>query len=1254
MNTNNLETKNNQLEDYVLKTDESDNGNLLSNNNQDVSHKDSSPKEEQVKFNSLSPTKLKDIDPIYKKAFDFAFSNDDIKNIAITGIYGAGKSTVWNSYVDQTKIDNIITVSLGAYNNANNDSNENNETFEVNRIERQLINQILSQINPDLIPLSKFAFKRNKNGKFICIIVLLFIMFFIGVILLLTRDAIFNIFEQSKPCYKILYLIVCSCFLIIPLSLLVFWLLKNDKLKVSKINFKGTEANFEIESKEETVLDRDIKEIVYLLDNAGASVLVFEDLDRYENINIFTKLRELNYLLNSFIKINGDNRVVRFVYMIKDGVFYSKDRTKFFDFIIPIVPIVDSNTSDNELMKLLKDTSFIPDSKVVTDISLYVDDMRLLKNIVNEYIIYSNIIPLSKLKLNKNKLFSLIVLKNVYPKEFDSLQNDEGFIIDVFNKINNNRIKIRNKLNKEISEIENHIIYLKEQKEKNIFDTMALMIPANVKTESTSFSWSELLKTWETNPEERKYIYYSNNSGYFVYDEFVKKFIFARDDAENTITKIKDSNEVNLNVEYQKINNKKEEISKINSYSYKQIISNLSQEDKDDVFMIDINNVQNHYFPLIRYLIVNGLLDETYYFYKGIFNVDKNVLLKQNDIVYYKSLLEEGKVDCLFEISTPSEIVNRLDEKDYSKTGIINKDIVRYCLNNCPERFDKIYNTVIKFNKFDDLLIIIDYFDIHLIKKMVKQIINYDTDSLVTLVHMSSIKGNDSFLNLLASIITCNEICRDETEAIISYFEENEGFCQNIIKKDFDTFIKNLNLCGIKFKSIEKTGLQKEQLYSIEKICAYELNISNVLYLLEKLNGHKIKYGELLKIIYEETSLIHTKEYIEDNFDVFVTKYINQRPNHERFDNGTKLLEKILLSTISIDERVTYAKNNDTLIEDFSKFVPIINDIDIISSLFEQNSIAFNNKNIKLYWENCKDYSIEFLSYLERHINRHNSKKIFENNNAICNSLIMNNSIDKNLFINMLPFCDKKVETIDTSMELERLHLLIKYNLIRKTNKNIELLYNNNMYNEIIHIIVSSGYDEQEEIVDYLLNLDIDGVLIYKLINANISLDATKNLIDCLGDNIMLNKIKKDREEIIKYVLLNYLTKNNIDYICDNLDTFKFKRDFVRVLDKNYNYETLDNENLNRGIMNLILTSDVSTEMKVAAIITKINNNTSAHEIENYINKVEEVKEISTVWKGKFPSVDNLYKEDLSEALIENNYVKERNGEERRIMALKK
>ena len=51
-----------------------------------------------TKFNSLTPDILEENKPVYTDALDYAFSNDDIRNIAITGVYGAGKSTVWNTY----------------------------------------------------------------------------------------------------------------------------------------------------------------------------------------------------------------------------------------------------------------------------------------------------------------------------------------------------------------------------------------------------------------------------------------------------------------------------------------------------------------------------------------------------------------------------------------------------------------------------------------------------------------------------------------------------------------------------------------------------------------------------------------------------------------------------------------------------------------------------------------------------------------------------------------------------------------------------------------------------------------------------------------------------------------------------------------------------------------------------------------------------------------------------------------------------
>ena len=156
---------------------------------------------------------------------------------------------------------------------------------------------------------------------------------------------------------------------------------RGNKFKISKITFKGAEANINDNNIDESVLDRDIKELVYLLRSSDSKIVVFEDLDRYDNASIYTKLRELNFLLNKYVKVNDEKETpIRFIYMLKDSLFYSKNRTKFFDFILPIVPVVDSKTSENELIELLKEVENAPDRSLLADISLYVDDMKNIKN----------------------------------------------------------------------------------------------------------------------------------------------------------------------------------------------------------------------------------------------------------------------------------------------------------------------------------------------------------------------------------------------------------------------------------------------------------------------------------------------------------------------------------------------------------------------------------------------------------------------------------------------------------------------------------------------------------------------------------------------------------------------------------------------------------------------------------------------------------------------------------------------------------
>ena len=56
-----------------------------------------------IEFNKLTP--VSDIGnlEIYKRALDFVFQDDEICNVAISGIYGAGKSSILESYKQQTQ-----------------------------------------------------------------------------------------------------------------------------------------------------------------------------------------------------------------------------------------------------------------------------------------------------------------------------------------------------------------------------------------------------------------------------------------------------------------------------------------------------------------------------------------------------------------------------------------------------------------------------------------------------------------------------------------------------------------------------------------------------------------------------------------------------------------------------------------------------------------------------------------------------------------------------------------------------------------------------------------------------------------------------------------------------------------------------------------------------------------------------------------------------------------------------------------------
>lgn len=387
----------------------------------------------------------------YTEALDFAIGEKNINNIAITGIFGSGKSSIWNKYVKEKSLSNIITITLENY----QEIEKGKEDEIINSVEKQIINQIIAQVDPGVILKSKYSYKYNNNKTHLTLISTM-VSGIVVVVFILVANIIQFESVISFTFASIIFFILCFT--------LIYFIGRRGLLRLIKLRYNESEAEFGNEENEDTILNTDTREIVYILSSSGAKYVVFEDLDRFEinSIELFTKLKHLNFALNSFKETyaqfyNNDcvhrffhkkivNENVKFLYLLRDGVFDAKNRLKFFDIIIPVIPFIDSVSSKQKLIYAFEEERNI-DIRSISEAFSYINDMRQVNNIINEYDIYSSIITESNVGSEYENILAIIILKNVFPNEFDLLQQDKGYLYFILNKYNHLTNELRTQIN---------------------------------------------------------------------------------------------------------------------------------------------------------------------------------------------------------------------------------------------------------------------------------------------------------------------------------------------------------------------------------------------------------------------------------------------------------------------------------------------------------------------------------------------------------------------------------------------------------------------------------------------------------------------------------------------------------------------------------------------------------------------------------------------------------------------------------------
>ena len=1228
--------------------------------------------ERKHKFNSLTPEVLPENKAVYTEALDFAFSNNDIKNIAITGIYGAGKSSVWKTYEEKEKLKNVVTVSLGKYeDNLSDETPENPEQGEdgvkleghqqgkdysdsENRLEKQLINQILSQIPVEQIPLSKYRFKQNKNKYQLFSQVFMTIIFLISIIFwMLKDDVILNkvVLEAFGDTASTWILFGSIIGFIIPLSYFLYGFYKENKIRLSRINLKGAEANLkDDDDKDESILDRDIKEIVYALSYSNTNIVVFEDLDRYENITIFTKLRELNFLVNSHLKIKNDDRVVRFVYMLRDGLFVSKNRTKFFDFVLPIVPIIDSKNSENKLIELFNGMKNTPSKNTLTRISLYIDDMRLLKNIINEFNVYMNIVAFDDLLLDADKLLALIVLKNTFPREFDLLQEDRGFVYQILKNVDEYRLSVREQLNDKNEKISKEIDEFNQDINTGKIKLISEMIPANVALRNSEVkTWAEILTDWEANRNVSRNIGYGGGySNSMNYDGFIDQFILNNEKNKERLSLFDDSG-------HQKEIQKRKKIIEENKSKAEEVLVSPIRDLMMIMSSVDIQNLftkeenaltKNHYFPLIKYLIMEGLLDETYWHYKGYFHKGS---LGKNDTVFIKNLLEGVEQDILLDLENPEEVINRLNEVDYRRFNILNKRLLEELLSNDRiKEIQIIIDALDTHNLYSTMISILDSIDYELSKLFVFTVFDRNEDVLSNLIDEIGNEYSNVFRDVLLSLYTRQNPPIDKLSKFNSYIEVNENIIAEVKDTDLEGFFKDIYEADVKFQNLAESNADKFMLENISQINAYRLNVDNVGFLLNSLLDKKVGYGEWISTIFNDKKLISIKKYIKESFKEFIEEYVRSKPAGSKFANHETETLLILESAVNHVSKLGYLKHNQTVIGDTSDLLTTEDAPLIMPFLFQTNKVLFTPNNLNKYWNSIDEYPEAFVEYINTKSTKENAADVLKDCPEICGALVKNSKISDNAFEIMHKLVDSPIDNLGEDISEERVLKILSRDLVSLNEENLNLLLSSQYLEAIVLLANQSVYEEFTSLIiasPKLLEL-IDTSIIKALIYSEIDEAEIIKVIKSAGKEVAVKDVPNNKTEIMEFILSNGLTSEDINFIALHFTEFPLKDELISIMTSEGLFDELREDSLERNFMVSVLSSDVVTlDIKIDLIVRIIRSCKDVNILVEYIELVDEIQDLSSAFGRKRPPLDSSYKTAISEALHEAGYTNRAEGD---------
>ncbi|MBQ1052157.1 hypothetical protein KBX50_27335 [Micromonospora sp. C51] len=347
---------------------------------------------------------------VLKRAID---EQTDVRNIALTGTYGTGKSSILRT-VAKTYPKRVIEVSLstlGVQPAPDELGDEGNPAAmtKTNLIQKEIVKQLLYQQMPADAPESRFRrisrFPRWREFLLALGVGLLLVVLMVATGLDRPLIAFTGTDPVSRPDWLRTPLVYLALVVTLTVTVYLMRLLLHDRLRIEQVT--AGPASITLPPRSTSYFDEYLDEIVYLFETNQRDIVILEDLDRFDDPLIFETLRSLNNLLNTAKQLKG--RRIKFIYALRDSIFEKlgrdestgitdeakaelvrANRTKFFDLVVPVVPFITHKNARDHMHKLLRERGHSISKELVDLAARHLADMRLIHNIVNEYEVFKH------------------------------------------------------------------------------------------------------------------------------------------------------------------------------------------------------------------------------------------------------------------------------------------------------------------------------------------------------------------------------------------------------------------------------------------------------------------------------------------------------------------------------------------------------------------------------------------------------------------------------------------------------------------------------------------------------------------------------------------------------------------------------------------------------------------------------------------------------------------------------------------------